>query len=124
MRITLDRTEQCCGVCLPALTIQEFGIMPHQAGDTLPTAGVDPLRLGPAASSSASASADWPELDVSLLEDGRPVLQSFPLMSGSSLWSAGTAGSGRKASTPAVGVNSAPATTSPWTERSERSETS
>ena len=52
--------------------------MPHQAGDTLPTAGVDPLRLGPAASSSAAASADWPELDVSLLEDGRPVLQSFP----------------------------------------------
>src|SRR5258708_1014347 len=35
--------------------------MPHQAGDTLQTAGVDRLRLGPAAPSSAAASADRPE---------------------------------------------------------------
>jgi len=52
--------------------------MHHQAGDTLHTAGVDLLRLDPAAPSSAAASADRPELDASLLEDGHPVFQCLP----------------------------------------------
>jgi hypothetical protein len=62
---------------LPTLTFEEFGIMPHRTEDT-PQTRVDKTRLTATVLSSARPVTDWPELDPSLLEDGRPVLPSFP----------------------------------------------
>jgi hypothetical protein len=58
---------------------QRIGNMPHQTDDAPRTESAEGPGRGSAKPISAQASAGWPALDPSLLEDGRPVVPAFPL---------------------------------------------
>jgi len=53
--------------------------MTHQTDDAPPTESAEEPCLGSAKPTSAEAQAGWPAPDLSLLEDGRPVVPAFPL---------------------------------------------
>jgi len=76
----LDNPAQSYVLNLPALIIEEFGIMPLSTDDAVRPARAGAPRPDTAASAPIGApSSPWPELDISLLEDGRPVLPAFPV---------------------------------------------
>ncbi len=75
----LDKTEQCCGVCLPTLTSRGSATCPIKSTTRRKPRAPEEPGLGSAKPTSAGAPAGWPAPDPSLLEDGRPVVPAFPL---------------------------------------------